>query len=721
MRPFLWIVSAALWAPVPGAADQQPPQTGTIVVQVMHEGTPLPGAEVRVGDRVGTTGPGGELSFELPSGVVKLEVSREGLENETAEVVVKPGTDTRVIVELHEHTRLEEEVIVTATRTGKRLQDQAVRVEVLEREEIEEKLLMTPGDIAMLLNETSGLRVQVASPSLGAANVRIQGLRGRYTQILADGLPLYGGQTGSIGLLQIPPMDLGQVEIIKGVASAFYGASALGGVINLVSRRPPREKAERELLLNRSTSGGTDGLLWLAGTPAARWGLTFLGGLHHQPRRDVDGDFWADIAGYKRGMGRPRLFWDDGTGRSVFVTAGFMAEDRRGGTLAGGTVGDGRPFEERLDTRRYDGGVVGRVPLGPNRLISFRASAMSQRHEHGFGPVTERDRHRTWLAEAAVTGTHRRHAWVVGAATQIDSYRARDVAGFDYARAVPGIFVQDDVALGPKATLSASARLDQHDEFGTFFNPRFSALLRPGQWTIRASAGSGYYAPTAFTEETEAVGLTRVLPPRDLQPERARSASLDAGIGLGVVELHGTIFGSTVTDPVAVRITRDGHIAITNASAPTRTVGSELLARIRWRQFVATGTYTFTKSTEVGVDDGLRNDVPLTPGHAAGFVAAWEQHGKSRIGFELYYTGSQRLDQNPYRTRSRPYVVVGFLGERRIRSLRFFVNAENLTNVRQTRYDPLIRPTRAPDSRWTVDAWAPLEGRVFNGGVRLSF
>jgi outer membrane receptor for ferrienterochelin and colicin len=68
----------------------------------------------------------------------------------------------------------------------------------------------------------------------------VQGLRGRYTQVLADGLPLYG-QAGSINVLQIPPMDLGQVEVIKGVASALYGGSALGGVINLVSRRPQQD------------------------------------------------------------------------------------------------------------------------------------------------------------------------------------------------------------------------------------------------------------------------------------------------------------------------------------------------------------------------------------------------------------------------------------------------------------------------------------------------
>ena len=258
MRTLLWFAAAIL--PVSGAHAEQPRSaTGVVLVEVMHQGSPLPQSQVRVGDRQVVTGETGEVSLELPAGPVSLEVSHEGFSTERAEVVVRPGTETRVTVELSQPVALKEEVIVTATRTGKRLQDQPVRVEVLEREEIEEKLLMTPGDVAMLLNETSGLRVQVASPSLGAANVRVQGLRGRYTQILADGLPLYGGQTGSMGLLQIPPMDLGQVEVIKGVASAFYGASALGGVINLVSRRPVREHPEREVLVNRTTRKGTAG------------------------------------------------------------------------------------------------------------------------------------------------------------------------------------------------------------------------------------------------------------------------------------------------------------------------------------------------------------------------------------------------------------------------------------------------------------------------------
>jgi iron complex outermembrane receptor protein len=76
---------------------------------------------------------------------------------------------------------------------------------------------------------------------------------------------------------------------------------------------------------------------------------------------------------------------------------------------------------------------------------------------------------------------------------------------------------------------------------------------------------------------------------------------------------------------------------------------------------------------------------------------------------------------NPYRDTSEPYVIFGLLVEKRVGRARLFVNAENLTNVRQTRWDSLLRPTRGVDGRWTVDAWAPVDGRAINGGVRIGF
>ena len=170
-----------------------------------------------------------------------------------------------------------EEVVAQATRSGRSTENDPIRVEVLEREEIEEKIMMVPGNIAMLVSETPGVRTQITSPSLGAANIRMQGMKGRYTQLLADGLPIYGGQAPAIGLLQIPPTDLGQVEIIKGAASALYGPSALGGVINLVSRRPGATP-QTEFLLNTTSRNGQDVTAYTAAFLSDAWGYSFTGG-----------------------------------------------------------------------------------------------------------------------------------------------------------------------------------------------------------------------------------------------------------------------------------------------------------------------------------------------------------------------------------------------------------------------------------------------------------
>ena len=99
----------------------------------------------------------------------------------------------------------------------------------------------------------------------------------------------------------------------------------------------------------------------------------------------------------------------------------------------------------------------------------------------------------------------------------------------------------------------------------------------------------------------------------------------------------------------------------------------------------------------------------------------WEEEGRGRIGVELYYTGRQRLDDDPFRSESPAYVITGALVEWNVGRARLFLNAENLGDTRLTNHSPFVRPSRAIDGRWTVDAWAPLDGRTINGGVRLGF
>jgi len=599
-----------------------------------------------------------------------------------------------------------EPIIVSSTRTGRRIEDEPVRVEVVVREEIEEKLLMTPGDIAMLLNETGGVRIQTTAPALGGAAVRIQGLRGRYAQVLSDGLPLYGEATG-LGPLQIPPMDLAQVEVIKGAASALYGAAALGGVINLISRRPD---GENEVLLNATTRGGFDGVTFLSSAEDAPVRYTVMAGAHEQQRQDVSDDGWADIPSYSRFTLRPRLFVGDER-TPLMITAGVTREERAGGAS----------FERLgLETTRVDAGVVGGAWLGALRA-SVRGSAMQQRHGHRFGARTEDDRHRALFAEGALSGMSGAHSWLVGAALHHDAYRSRDVDGFDESTTTPGVFVQDEWLAADWLSLSASARADAPSGHGVLLSPRLSLLLRPGEWIMRVAAGGGHHVPTQWIEEIDATGLGALARSSELDVERARSLSVDVGRAFGEIEVNVTGFASIIEDAVALRDAETGAPYVANVAGETRTRGAELLARAHVEPVHATLSYTYVHATEPQPDRGGRREVALTPRHSAGAVVAWEWEGQGRIGAEAYYTGRQALHDNPYRRTSTPYVVFGMLAERAFGDVRVFVNFENIGDVRQTRHDPFLLPQRAPDGRLTTEAWGPLDGRVINAGVRYSF
>lgn len=625
----------------------------------------------------------------------------------------------------HDHKKTLDVVVVQATRSGRLLQDEPVRVEVINREEIEEKAIMRPGNIATLLSETGGLRVQVTSPALGAANIRVQGLYGRYTQLLADGLPLYGGQASSIGLLQIPPTDLRQVEVIKGSATSLYGASALGGVVNLVSRRPGDEP-ENELLLNMTSRDGQDLTAYSTMPLSEHFGVSLTAGAHRQGLQDFDSDGWIDLPGYERWTARPRLFWEGENGAEVYATLGYMAEQRRGGSRDGRTVPDGSFFPQNQDTTRLDGGLIADVPLTADLKGQVRASAMVQDHEHRFGGLIEEDQHESYLLEASLSGGTGPTNWAAGIAWQSELYASQVFPAFDYTYDVPGLFGQVDHDFTEDLSVSLSGRVDDHSEYGTQFSPRLSLLYRPGNWTIRGSLAEGFFAPTPFVEEIEAAGLSRLEPLAGVAEEKAQMASLDIGYKRGPVEANATFFASDVEGVTALEPFASvpagplDRVRMVNADGTSELRGSELLLRYLWGDFKLTGSYLYIDSSEPDGSGG-RQKIALTPKHTAGLVAMWERHGEFRLGLEMYYTGEQRVEGSPYRTVSKPYLDVGLLGEITTGPASWFINAENILNVRQTREEPLLLPARAADGQWTTDIWSRNDGFIVNGGVRLKF
>ncbi len=617
-----------------------------------------------------------------------------------------------------------EAVVVTATRSPSLVNDEPLRIEAVPAEEIEENLTVQPGNLTSLLNELPGVRTQSVAPGLAGAGLQLRGMPVRDTLVLTDGLPLLGTQPDSFGLLQTPPLDLQRVEVIKGATSALYGGAALGGALNLVSRPP---KSESSILANLTSHGGEDLESFLTASGNAHWSGTLMGAVHYQSRKDLDNDGWAEIPGYRRYTLRPRAWWTDDNGNSTFLTAGIVDEDRTGGTLPG----QNPAFAEELLTHRYDAGLVSRWSLSANDTLAIRASITSTHTDLTLGPLdpfgasgAERTpwTQTTAFFETSWNGHAGPHNWVLGAAFNRDQLSAPTVPGVGHLYNVPAIFAQDEYAPNPWVTLAASARLDATNTYGTYLSPRLSTLFRqPGSpWSLRASVANGFATPTPFLDEIDATGLGSLLPLHNLHAERATTASLDAKWTEHGWDLNASIFTSEIRGALTALPTADNKFQIVNSPGPRRAPGAEALLGYVVGPLHAIASWSYLDATEED-SPGVRRDVALVPRQAAEIGAILESERRGRIGAEIGYTGHQAVDYDPYRTVTPGFIELNVLGELRIGATSIFLNATNLTNVRQTHSDPLLRPELArlgPGGDPITDVWAPLDGRTFNLGVR---
>ncbi|HYV97466.1 MAG TPA: TonB-dependent receptor [Gemmatimonadaceae bacterium] len=698
----------------------QQTDSGVVRVVVQEAMGMLGGFRVQAAGRTAITDATGVARLRLPVGKHAIDVARIGFSPAHANVLIL--RDTVVSVEIPMSMSAEamemESVKVSATRTERPAGETAVRVEIVDAMEVDEKTLMSPSGIGMLLNETPGLRVQAAAPGLGTGSVRILGLPGQYTVMLADGLPLYGGSASALGPLDVSPVDLQRVEIIKGAASALYGGQSLGGVINLVSKPPSGKK---ELLLNRRMLGVTDAATWLSQRFGSNVGLSLLAAGTVQSAEDIDRDGWADQARARRWNVRPRFNIVDPEGRSLFVTAGYGYDDRSGGTLGTARAPDGTVFREALRSDRADIGATAAVPLRGDDKLAMRFSVSGNRRTRLFGPgPEERDHASTGFIEITRSFVGERATTVIGTALQVEDFGNQLNNRFDHRWWTPALFATSERIVGP-LTLSASLRGDAHPEAGTLGTGRLAVLAKPvAGWTVRGSFGTGFAAPTPTTEETEAVGLRSVSVQSRLHAEKSRAGMLDVNGRIANAEVLITAYGSVIDDAIQLADVpgASGTTTLQNAAQSSRIGGVEALAAWRFGSGKFIATYGYSRGSRPDATSGVREPMPMIPRHRVGADLMLERPGDYRLGVEGTWYGVQPLDDNPFRSASKPYLYVMAIVAKQVGSLEFVANFENLLDVRQTDTDPLVRSTPGMGGRWTTDVWAPLEGFMANVAVR---
>ena len=617
-----------------------------------------------------------------------------------------------------------EEIVVTSTRSRRSFEVLPTRVEVLGGEEINEKASMKPGDIRMLLNESTGIHVQQTSATSFNSSIRIQGLEGKYTQLLRDGLPLYSGFSGGLSLLQIAPLDLRQVEVIKGANSTLYGGGAIAGLVNLVTR-VPTDEPELSLLVNGTSADGLDTSAFYSAR-SGDLGTTVFASYNMSDGYDPADIGFSAIPEFERWTINPKLFvYGEESELSLGISA--VKEDRLGGDMQyiAGDRSQPAYFEDSATLRLSTQLTYSRLYQSGNELVlrnsvsRFRRDLLVPEFEFSGTQLSS-------FSELHLLGTTGSLDWVAGVNLWTEDFDQGTAAApmkIDYDQHTIGAFAQGTRSLSENWTLEAGLRVDHDADYGEFILPRISLLYTGMQNTVlRLGGGLGYKLPTPFSEEAEQVQFQGLQPLQidSLEAERSAGVNADLNHSLQVsgslsLDLNLLLFYTRVNDPLnLVEVGADEYVY--RQPVPyIDTRGTEMNAVWRWDAFKFFLGYT--RADVLEHQKNVKVEALLIPKDRVNLVYVYEREDDIRIGLEAYYYGQQALQSG---TKSPDYWVFGLMTEKIVNDgLSFFLNFENFGDTRQTRDGKIF--TGSQTNPEFVDIYAPLDGFVINGGVKIRF
>ena len=688
---------------------------------------PVSGATVTIKDRgvlVTTDAQGVAQLNDIPDGEQTIVIFSPGYETKELKLTFPLTSPTEIVVFLKVSNEVGE-VTIISTRTGREIDDVPTRVEAIDEEEVDEKTNMRPANVSMVLNESTGIKVQQTSATSNTQSVRIQGLDGRYTQLLKDGFPAFGGFSGSISLLDILPLDLKQVEIIKGPSATFYGGGAIAGVINFISKEP-EDRPQTAMIFNQTTALGTDFSIFTS-RRFQRFGYTFLGSVNYQKEYDVDDDDFTELPRTHAFTLGPRFFFypDEKTRFVVGNTTSY--QHREGGdvfVIRGHADDFHQYFETNNSIRNITTLQFERQFADGARLVAKQSFAFFDR-ELDIPDYRFEGRQFNSYTDISYLRTVNNHVLIFGFNAVYDQFRETPNINTplprDETRTTAGGYAQDSFTVTDKLSVEAGLRLDHLRDYGTFVLPRVSVLYRfTPNLSSRFSVGLGYKAPSIFTEEAETLLFRNVLPiGNTLKAERSRGGTLDVNYRNTLGEkfsysLNQMFFYTEIEDPLVLLDTTTGNFRFTNAEQPVRSRGFETNARLSYDIVKLFAGYTFVHAKA----DYLSGNqtLPLTPKSRINSALLFEKEASFKTGIEAYYTSSQFLT-NGFRT--RPFWVLGIFGEKTFGKYSLFINAENITDTRQGRFTQVVFP---PHQMPTFsEIYTHTEGRIINGGIKIRF
>ncbi len=665
----------------------------------------------------------GRVAFNnLAAGEIKITFSFVGYENATVRFKIPQG-DTVQIIYLQKDEKTEEEVIITSSRTNSRIEDLPTKVEVLGSEEVDEEAGTIPGNIASLLGDIAGIQNQRTSGTTGSIDLRVQGLPGKYTQILRDGLPLFGGYSGNFSVLQIPPLDLKQVEIIKGASSTLYGGGAIAGMINLISKTPKLNQPQHSFLINRSTLNETN-INTFHSNRKNKIGYTFFAGTTLQKAVDVNKDGFSDVPDLKSFFFHPKIFLYPNEKNIVTLEYDGTYEDRNGGDMQvlHQTKDNTRQFFIQNKSLRNSIAGTWQNKLNKTDELNFKGLLSFFNRDIISNVFGMKAYQQSFFTELSYLKKWYKHTLVSGINISGESFDKKlpDSSGINsYSNIIFGAFMQDDWKLTPKLTAQTGVRFDYNNGYDPVVLPRLSLLYKfNNRFTSRLGGGMGYKVPSVFTNDVDERALRNHNLSAGILTEKSYGANWDINYKQKIDEWHVTVnqmfYVTQINRPVIEDVNGGINFNYVNAAKPLNTKGFETYVAVTRQGLEMYLGYTYTIAKQLY--NPLQPFVPLSAKSKFAAVISNEFSEKFRACIEASYTGRQYLDDG---TKTPGYLIAAGMIRYDIKNISLVLNCENIFDYRQTRKESIVFGSITNPSFKQI--WAPVDGRVVNLSARINF
>jgi outer membrane receptor for ferrienterochelin and colicins len=617
---------------------------------------------------------------------------------------------------------LEEVTIISSSRNNEKMENSPLKIEVLGKEELSEEAGIKPGNIASILGDVSGVQIQQSSATSGNSNVRIQGLDGRYTQILRDGMPLYDGFSGGFGIMTIPPLDLQQIEMVKGSASTLYGGGAIGGLVNLISKKPTLQQ-EADVLINYTTLKEFNVNAYLA-KRNKKWGYTLFTGYNNQRAVDVDKDGLSDLPNANSFIIHPRLFYYPSENTIIMLGYTGTFDQRKGGDMKviGNSSDSLHQYYEHNKTERHTGEYSIEHFYSNNSKLTVKGN-MSNFNRNTETNIYELKGNQTsYYSEASLYKPFGKSNLVAGINIVGDDYKTKspDSATLkSYSNFTIGAFAQFSWHIKDNTILETGLRADQHNTYGTFVLPRIALFHRfSEQWATRLGFGMGYKVPNPLMQQTIEYNIIDILPLNSgLKPEVSYGYNAEVNYkkewnNHTTLFINQAFFLTQVDHPIVFEEDANNKIYLINESKPLLSMGSDTYIKLKIKSWELYAGYTYTDTRRTYLS--ANTFIPLTPRNRMAFVVVREIEKKWRFGLEGSLMGHQyRYDG----TTTPSYFFMALMLQRNLnKHFSIVLNGENLLDYRMSKVEPIY--TGSISNPMFKPLWAPIDGRVINLSLR---